>query len=47
MLTDEHGTTNLTVSDRWGNIVEYTLTIEATGGNAMVVRVADSCSTTS
>jgi gamma-glutamyltranspeptidase/glutathione hydrolase len=30
-------TTNLTVSDRWGNIVEYTLTIEQTGGNAMVV----------
>jgi gamma-glutamyltranspeptidase/glutathione hydrolase len=31
------GTTNLTVADRWGNIVEYTLTIEQTGGNAMVV----------
>jgi gamma-glutamyltranspeptidase/glutathione hydrolase len=30
-------TTNLTVSDRWGNVVEYTLTIEQTGGNAMVV----------
>jgi gamma-glutamyltranspeptidase/glutathione hydrolase len=30
-------TTNLTVSDRWGNVVEYTLTIEETGGNAMVV----------
>ncbi|MFI7599546.1 gamma-glutamyltransferase [Actinoplanes sp. NPDC049681] len=30
-------TTNLTVTDRWGNIVEYTLTIEQTGGNAMVV----------
>ncbi|MEV8506160.1 gamma-glutamyltransferase [Actinoplanes sp. NPDC051475] len=30
-------TTNLTVADRWGNIVEYTLTIEQTGGNAMVV----------
>jgi gamma-glutamyltranspeptidase/glutathione hydrolase len=30
-------TTNLTVADRWGNVVEYTLTIEATGGNAMVV----------
>jgi gamma-glutamyltranspeptidase/glutathione hydrolase len=37
VLTDERGTTNLTVSDRWGNVVEYTLTIEATGGNAMVV----------
>jgi gamma-glutamyltranspeptidase/glutathione hydrolase len=30
-------TTNLTVTDKWGNVVEYTLTIEATGGNAMVV----------
>jgi gamma-glutamyltranspeptidase/glutathione hydrolase len=30
-------TTNLTVTDRWGNVVEYTLTIEQTGGNAMVV----------
>jgi gamma-glutamyltranspeptidase/glutathione hydrolase len=30
-------TTNLTVADRWGNVVEYTLTIEQTGGNAMVV----------
>jgi gamma-glutamyltranspeptidase / glutathione hydrolase len=35
--TEEHGTTNLTVADRWGNVVEYTLTIESTGGNAMVV----------
>jgi gamma-glutamyltranspeptidase/glutathione hydrolase len=35
--TAEHGTTNLTVADRWGNVVEYTLTIEQTGGNAMVV----------
>jgi gamma-glutamyltranspeptidase/glutathione hydrolase len=30
-------TTNITVADRWGNVVEYTLTIEQTGGNAMVV----------
>jgi gamma-glutamyltranspeptidase/glutathione hydrolase len=30
-------TTNLTVVDRWGNVVEYTLTIEQIGGNAMVV----------
>jgi gamma-glutamyltranspeptidase/glutathione hydrolase len=30
-------TTNLTVADRWGDVVEYTLTIEQTGGNAMVV----------
>ena len=37
--TTESGrsTTNLTVADRWGNIVEYTFTIEQTGGNAMVV----------
>ncbi|GIG59968.1 gamma-glutamyltranspeptidase [Longispora fulva] len=31
------GTTNLTVADRWGNVVEYTLTIEATGGSGIVV----------
>ncbi len=30
-------TTHLTVSDRWGNVVAYTLTIEATGGSGMVV----------
>ncbi|WP_045742060.1 gamma-glutamyltransferase [Actinoplanes rectilineatus] len=30
-------TTNLTVADRWGNVVEYTFTLEQTGGNAMVV----------
>ena len=30
-------TTNLTLADRWGNVVEYTLTIEQLGGNAMVV----------
>ena len=37
-LTEQgQSTTNLTVTDRWGNVVEYTLTIEATGGNAMVV----------
>jgi gamma-glutamyltranspeptidase/glutathione hydrolase len=34
--TEAH-TTNLTVADRWGNVVEYTLTIEQIGGNAMVV----------
>ncbi|MBO0868354.1 MAG: gamma-glutamyltransferase [Micromonosporaceae bacterium] len=33
----EQHTTNLTVADRWGNVVEYTLTIEQIGGNAMVV----------
>jgi gamma-glutamyltranspeptidase/glutathione hydrolase len=37
VLTDERGTTHLTVADRWGNVVAYTLTIEQTGGNAMVV----------
>jgi gamma-glutamyltranspeptidase / glutathione hydrolase len=30
-------TTNLTVADRWGNVVEYTLTLEQFGGNAMIV----------
>jgi gamma-glutamyltranspeptidase / glutathione hydrolase len=30
-------TTNMTVTDRWGNVVEYTFTIEQTGGNGMVV----------
>ena len=30
-------TTHLTVADRWGNVVAYTLTIESTGGNAIVV----------
>jgi gamma-glutamyltranspeptidase / glutathione hydrolase len=30
-------TTNLTVTDRWGNVVDYTFTIEQTGGNGMVV----------
>jgi gamma-glutamyltranspeptidase/glutathione hydrolase len=30
-------TTHLTVSDRWGNIVSYTFTIESTGGNGIVV----------
>jgi gamma-glutamyltranspeptidase / glutathione hydrolase len=30
-------TTNLTVSDRFGNVVDYTFTIEQTGGNGIVV----------
>ena len=30
-------TSHLTVADRWGNVVAYTLTIEKTGGNGMVV----------
>lgn len=35
--TENISTTNLTVSDKWGNVVEYTLTIEQTGGSGMVV----------
>ncbi|MFS0704250.1 gamma-glutamyltransferase [Cellulomonas sp. 179-A 9B4 NHS] len=30
-------TTHLTTADRWGNVVAYTLTIESTGGNGVVV----------
>lgn len=30
-------TTHLVVSDRWGNVVSYTFTIESTGGNGVVV----------
>ena len=30
-------TTHLTVADRWGNVVSYTLTIEQTGGSGIVV----------
>ncbi|MFL6004443.1 MAG: gamma-glutamyltransferase [Nocardioides sp.] len=35
--TEGLSTTNLTVTDRWGNVVEYTLTIEQTGGSGIVV----------
>jgi gamma-glutamyltranspeptidase/glutathione hydrolase len=35
--TENRETTNLTVADRWGNVVEYTLTIEQTGGSGMLV----------
>jgi gamma-glutamyltranspeptidase/glutathione hydrolase len=35
--TENVNTTNLTVADRWGNVVEYTLTIEQTGGSGMVL----------
>ncbi|MBW3085626.1 Glutathione hydrolase proenzyme [Austwickia sp. TVS 96-490-7B] len=35
--TENISTTNLTVADKWGNIVEYTLSIEQTGGSGMVV----------
>jgi gamma-glutamyltranspeptidase/glutathione hydrolase len=34
---DDHGTTNLTVADRWGNVASYTLTIEQTGGSGITV----------
>jgi gamma-glutamyltranspeptidase/glutathione hydrolase len=30
-------TTHLTVTDRWGNVVSYTYTIESTGGNGITV----------
>ncbi|MEU6280233.1 gamma-glutamyltransferase [Streptomyces sp. NPDC047028] len=30
-------TTHLTVADKWGNVVSYTLTIEQTGGSGMTV----------
>jgi gamma-glutamyltranspeptidase/glutathione hydrolase len=35
--TENVSTTNLTVADRWGNVVEYTLTIEQTGGSGITV----------
>ena len=35
--TENISTTNMTVADKWGNVVEYTLTIEQTGGSGMVV----------
>jgi gamma-glutamyltranspeptidase / glutathione hydrolase len=35
--TENTETTNLTVADKWGNVVEYTLTIEQTGGSGIVV----------
>ena len=35
--TENVNTTNLTVADREGNVVEYTLTIEQTGGSGIVV----------
>ena len=37
-LTDNAmSTTHLTVSDRWGNVVAYTFTIESIGGNGITV----------
>lgn len=35
--TEGRSTTHLTVADRWGNVVAYTLTIEQTGGSGIVV----------
>jgi gamma-glutamyltranspeptidase/glutathione hydrolase len=35
--TENVSTTNLTVADKWGNVADYTLTIEQTGGSGMVV----------
>ena len=35
--TEGVNTTNLTVADRFGNVVEYTLTIEQTGGSGIVL----------
>jgi gamma-glutamyltranspeptidase/glutathione hydrolase len=34
---DDHGTTHLTVVDRWGDVAAYTLTIEQTGGSGITV----------
>lgn len=34
---DDKGTTHLTVTDRWGNVASYTLTIEQTGGSGITV----------
>ncbi|GAB3268071.1 gamma-glutamyltransferase [Kineosporia babensis] len=34
---DDHGTTHLTVADKWGNVAAYTLTIEQTGGSGITV----------
>ena len=40
-------TTHLTTSDKWGNVVSYTFTIESAGGSASWCRAGASCSTTS
>jgi gamma-glutamyltranspeptidase/glutathione hydrolase len=34
---DDHGTTHITVADKWGNVATYTLTIEQTGGSGITV----------
>ena len=40
-------TTHLTTSDKSGNVVSYTFTIESTGGRASSSPATGSCSTTS
>ncbi len=35
--TENRSTTHLSVADKWGNVVAYTLTIEQTGGSGIVV----------
>jgi gamma-glutamyltranspeptidase/glutathione hydrolase len=35
--TENVETTNLAVTDKWGNVVEYTLTIEQTGGSGLLL----------
>lgn len=37
VVNDGQATTHLTVSDKWGNVAAYTLTIEQFGGSGMVV----------
>jgi gamma-glutamyltranspeptidase/glutathione hydrolase len=44
---ERQGTSHLTVADRWGNVVSYTLTIEQTGGSGIWCPATASCSTTS
>jgi len=36
-VSEDHGTTHLTVADQWGNVAAYTLTIEQTGGSGITV----------
>ena len=36
-MRDDHGTTHLVATDRWGNVASYTLTIEQTGGSGITV----------
>jgi gamma-glutamyltranspeptidase/glutathione hydrolase len=36
-VREDHGTTHLVATDRWGNVASYTLTIEQTGGSGITV----------